>query len=271
MSATPPLAHRIEGDGPPVVLLNGGLMSSSAWEPIAAPLARTHRVLRFDFRGQLQSPGPPPPTLAGHAADVETLLDGVGWESAHLVGTSFGAQVAIELAARTPGRARSLLLATAMDRATPEFRRQTAATREALLRVLAGGDPGSFYDHVAAGSYSDAYRRREADALATRRLQVSSLPRAWFEGALALIDAVDDFDQVSRLGSIRAPALVVLTRGDRLMDPVRSRALAAALDADVVEHPTSGHALVIEDSRWLARVCLDFLARQGRESEETTA
>ena len=35
---TKPLTHRIDGQGVPVLLLNGGLMSIAAWEPIAAKL-----------------------------------------------------------------------------------------------------------------------------------------------------------------------------------------------------------------------------------------
>src|SRR3990167_6918619 len=132
-----PLAHRIEGQGPPVVLLNGGMMTFASWEPIAARLRERYQALRFDFRGQLLSPGEPPAELAGHADDVAALLDRVGWPSAHCVGTSFGALVAVELAARAPGSVRSLLLATAMDRTTPALRSQCDAMR-ALLAEIAG-------------------------------------------------------------------------------------------------------------------------------------
>ena len=264
MTAAPPLAHHIEGEGPPVVLLNGSMMSFPAWEPVAARLRERYRVLRFDLRGQLLSLGTPPTTLAGHAGDVAALLDHVGWSSAHLVGTSYGALVAIELAALSPERVGSLLLITAMDCATPAFRRETAATRAALAEVLAGGDRGRFFDYVVDGAYSAGYREREAATLAARRGLVDRLPLAWYEGILGLVDAVDDFDFRERLRAVRAPALVVLARGDRMMDPERSRALAAALGAELVEHASSGHALVAEEPAWVAEVCLDFLDRRER-------
>ena len=56
------LAHRLEGEGPPVVLLNGGMMTFPSWEAIAAPLRARYRLLRFDFRGQLLSPPTSPAT-----------------------------------------------------------------------------------------------------------------------------------------------------------------------------------------------------------------
>jgi 3-oxoadipate enol-lactonase len=266
VTAPPTLTHRIEGDGPAVVLLNGGMMSLSAWEPLAARLRERYRVLRFDFRGQLLSPGAPPSTLAGHASDVAALLDHVGWRAAHFVGTSYGAEVAIELAAQAPERALSLFLVAAMDRATPEFRRQSERTRAVLAEVLAGGERGPFFDLLVEGAYSPAYRQRAAATLATRREQIDQLPLAWFEGVLGMVDAVEAFDLGDRLSAVRAPACVVLSRADAMMDPERSRALAAAIGAELVEHPNAGHALVAEEPEWIARVLLRFLAAVEEET-----
>jgi pimeloyl-ACP methyl ester carboxylesterase len=264
-----PLTHRVEGDaGPPVVLLNGGMMTFPAWEPVAARLRPSHRALLCDFRGQLLSPGEGPADLAGHAADVAALLDHLGWESAHLIGVSFGAEVAVELAAAAPDRVRSLVVVTAMDRETPEFRRGNELMRSVLADVLAGGERGRFYDLLVAGIYSQRYREAEAAILEARRAQVEQLPLAWYAGVDRLLAAIEGFDLTPRLGAIRCPALAVLAADDRVMDPKRSRALAAALDAEVAVHPTSGHALVVEDPEWLAEVCLGFLGRQ--ENPETT-
>ncbi len=260
MSAPPALAYRVEGDGPNVVLLNGGMMSFPAWEPVAARLRAGHRVLLFDFRGQLLSPGEGPADLAGHADDLAALLDGLGWDGAHLIGASFGAEVALHFAARQPQRVRSLVAVTAMDRETEEFRRQSDDMRAVLAEVLGGGERGRFYDVLVEGVYSAAYRHAEAPLIAARRAQIDRLPLAWFDGVDRLLAALAGFDLTRLLARIRCPALVVLAGDDRVMDGERSRALAAALAAEVVVHPTSGHALVAEDPEWLAEVCLEFLA-----------
>ncbi len=255
------LSHRIEGAGSPVALLNGGMMTFSSWEPIATRLRTRHRTLLFDFRGQLLSPGSPPADLAGHAADVLALLDAAGWESAHLVAASFGAEVAIELAAKAPSRVRTLTLITAMDRATDGFRQGTGEMRAALAEVRGGGERGRFYDVLVQGVYSADYRRAEAKSLAARRAAVDQLPLSWFEGVDGLLAAIESFDLSDRLPRIGRPALVVVAADDRVMDRERCEALASALEAEVAVHPTSGHALVAEDPQWLAEVCLDFLAR----------
>ena len=267
MSAAPPLAHRVEGDGSPVVLLNGGMMTFASWQPVATRLEPRHRVLTFDFRGQLLSPGLPPPDLAGHAADLAALLDGVGFASAHLVGASFGALVAVELAAAHPERVRSLALVTVMDRATPQFRAQSDGMRALLAGLRAGtASRQGFWDAMVAGVYSAGYRRGEAAALAARRERLGLLPDAWFDGVDRLLAAVESFDLTPLLTAVRAPALVVAAGDDQVMDAGRTRALAAALGAEIALHASAGHALVAEDPAWLSQTLDEFLVRQERNA-----
>jgi pimeloyl-ACP methyl ester carboxylesterase len=265
MTNSAALAHRLEGEGPPVVLLNGGMMTFPSWEAVAAPLRERYRLLRFDVRGQLLSPQVPtdavPTDLASHAADVWALLDRRGWESAPFIGASFGAEVALELAAGRPERVRSLVAITAMDRETSAFRRGSDEMRAVLARRLEGGDQALFYDLLVESVYSAAYRRAEAATLAARRAQTDQLPRAWFDGVDRLLAALEGFDLTPRLGRVRCPTLALLAADDQIMDEARARALAAAIGAEVAVHPTSGHALVVEDPDWVAAACLAFLDR----------
>ncbi|MDX1645246.1 MAG: alpha/beta fold hydrolase, partial [Thermoanaerobaculia bacterium] len=105
-------AGRVDGT---VVLLNGGFMTTASWEPLARSLAECCRVVRCDFRGQLRSPGQVREELAGNVGDLVALLDGLdsaidgGIEPVHLLGTSFGGEIALLLAARHPERVASLV------------------------------------------------------------------------------------------------------------------------------------------------------------------
>lgn len=271
-----PLPHRVTGAGTPVVLLNGGMMSFAAWEPVAVHLRQHHTVLQLDFRGQLYALDRSPSDLAGHAADVLALLDHLGWRTAHLVGTSFGALVAVAVAGTAPARVRSLVLATAMDRETPSFRADRERTALAVAAARAEGlaaqaDPAAppslaarerFWDDLTAGVYSERYLREQATALAARRAQLAALPAVWYTGVEQLLATLADFDLAPWLDAVTAPALVVHAAGDRVMEAGRAYELAAAIEAELVVHPTAGHALVAEDPDWLAEVCREFLARQ---------
>jgi len=254
-----PLGRVREGAGEPLLLINGGMMSFPAWEPIAAPLRERYEVLRYDLRGQLFSPGTPHPSLDGHVDDALALLDEEGWPSAHVVAASYGAMVAIELAARAPERVRSLVLLVIMDRATPEFRADSEVMREVLAEVIAGGERGRFYDTLVEGVYSPEYRKREAATLAARRAVIDQMPVEWFRGVVGLLEAVESFDVSEAAAAIRCPTLVLDAANDRVMSAVRSHALARAIGARHEIHPTSGHAIVAEDPAWVADRTLAFL------------
>lgn len=257
------LSHQLDGAGETVLLLNGGMMTWAAWGTIAARLAERYRVLRCDFRGQLTSPGDGHRDLAGHVDDLLRLLDHLGLGRVHVLGVSFGAEVGLLLAATAAERVRSIVAVTATDVVTDSFRAGSERMRALIADVLAGGDRGPFHDAMVADIFSDAYVEAHREELAARRAQMSFLPEAWFRGLDLLLECTEKVDLRPCLGRVAAPALVVIAGGDCVMPPERSRALAAAIGAEVEELPESGHALITEHPEWLTEKCLAFLERHA--------
>jgi pimeloyl-ACP methyl ester carboxylesterase len=267
---TSPLAHVLRGTGETVVLLNGGLMSLAAWDPVALALETTHRVLRCDFRGQLLSPGEPPPTLAGHAADVVALLDHLGLSCVHVAGTSLGGLVGLTLAALHPERILSLAVLTATDHVPPEDWAVAGRLREACRAAAAGGDGGVVLDLLAPHTFSPVWLEAQQQTLAARRAQIAALPAAWFRGLDGLLGALEGLDLRSLLGRVRCPVLVVAAELDRTFPKHRSLALATALpNAKLEVVAGAGHALVIEDPGRVTDLVRSFLARGEREGAQS--
>lgn len=258
------LTYRLDGEGEPLLLLNGGMMSIGAWEAIAGPLKKSYRVLRCDFRGQLLSPGEPHAEMAGNVGDLVALLDAAGVDRAHVVGASFGAEAGLLLAALEPDRIHSLIAVTATDYATEAIRDAGAPLRRIIGEILTeGGDRGRFHDVMVEGVFSADWASAHARELAARRAQIALIPDPWLTNLQGLIACFEGLDLRPHLGKIRCSTLVVLAGDDRVMPAERSRALAAAITgAETAEHPESGHALVAEQPRWLVETCLEFLERQ---------
>jgi pimeloyl-ACP methyl ester carboxylesterase len=256
------LTHRLEGEGEVVLLLNGGMMTMSAWEPVSSRLSRHCRLLLCDLRGQLLTPGESHHELAGHVDDVVALLDQLELEAVHVLGTSFGAEVGLLLAARQPDRVRSLAAVTATDYGGPGLMEGVADLRRILVDVLAGGDRRPFYDRLMAAAYSESYRKDHQEELQARGDQVVLLPESWFIGLEGILACLDGLDLRPELGGIRCPTLVVIAARDGIILPERSRALAVAIQrSEVEEHPASGHALVAEEPAWLTEKYLSFIRR----------
>lgn len=274
MSAGDPvLTHRVDGPADsaaggaaePVLLLNGGFMSIASWEPLVPLLTEPSRVVRCDFRGQLRTPGPAHRELAPNVDDVVALLDHLQLDRVHVLGTSFGGQLGLLMAARRPDRVASLVAVTVSDHVTEAMGEGARDLRRVLDAIRGGGDRGRFHDALVREVFSADYVEENAAALAERRRQIAALPAAWFAAVDELLAAVEDLDVRAELGSIRCPTLVVVAADDRIMPPERGRAVARAIPgAEMVEHPTSGHALVAEHPEWLAARALDFWREVGR-------
>jgi pimeloyl-ACP methyl ester carboxylesterase len=261
------LAHRVDGDGEPLVLLNGGMMSMSSWDHLLPAFAARFRVVRCDFRGQLLSPGEPPPDMLGHAAEVVRLLDHLEIEHAHLVGTSFGAEVGLALAALFPDRVRSLVAATATDVVSGPLREGIGRLQAACLDVLAGGNRASVFDLSLPLFYSSPFLAAHRAELESRRDQVNRLPDAWFQAGERLLAALLDLDLRPLLPRISCPVLAIAAGDDSIMPLERMQALAGAIPgARLAVVPDCGHVLVVEHAAEFAKLCLDFLtevATQG--------
>lgn len=243
------LTHRVDGDGPPLILLNGGLMSIGAWDSLIPDLSQRWRVVRCDFRGQLRSGGPFPQSLEEHARDVVELMDVLGIETAHWVGVSFGAEVAMVAAALHGERVRQLTVITATERTDARMRQDAADGRALAEQAAAGGNGGQeLFRQILTQTWSEQWLARQpADFVESRLQQVAHLPPAFFAGAAAILTLLDDLDLTPILGRITAPTLVIGGADDRIFPPEHSRAIAALIPGaklEIVEG--TGHGLLFE-------------------------
>ena len=109
------LAYTVYGDGPRVVvLLHGLLLSQRMHEPLARSLAeRGNRVITLDLLGHGQSERPLEPacySMTQFGRQTIAVLDHLGVEEAVILGTSLGANTALEAAALAPERLRGMVI-----------------------------------------------------------------------------------------------------------------------------------------------------------------
>jgi pimeloyl-ACP methyl ester carboxylesterase len=100
-------------------MVHGMLASSAFWQLTIAPALRSRcLVLTYDMRGHGRSDMTPTGyTSAQMAEDLEALLDYLQIPLVHLLGHSFGGEVVLNFALRSPERVKSVTLADARIRA----------------------------------------------------------------------------------------------------------------------------------------------------------
>ncbi len=92
------------GDGPPLLLIAGGVGSLDSYRALAGHLGEAYTVLSYDRRGHFRSTdrSAGPLTVARHADDARAVIAHFGYDRALVFGTSAGAQIGLALAARHP-------------------------------------------------------------------------------------------------------------------------------------------------------------------------
>jgi len=237
-----------DGDGPVLVLVHAGVADARMWEPLLPTLTAGHRVVRYDMRGfgrTRSAPGRFAP-----ARDLAGLLDVLDIASAHVVGTSFGGQVALELAATQPARVASLvLLAPALPDIVPTPELQ--AFIDAEDRAIADG-------RIDDAVQLDVEMWAGASAPAVRAL-VADMQRDAFE--LQLREGVED-DELdppvsARLSAIQVPAAIAIGDRDVADFPaVAERLLAELPHATLCHIAAAGHLLALDQPDVVAQLIL---------------
>ncbi|RFC64404.1 alpha/beta fold hydrolase [Fulvimarina endophytica] len=97
---------RVEGSGPPLLFLGGSNFDLSLSAPVFdSRLTECFTVAAYDPRGLGHSFAPAGRwTMKHYADDALRVLDHLGWETAYVLGESFGGMSALHLAVNSPER-----------------------------------------------------------------------------------------------------------------------------------------------------------------------
>ena len=108
--------YDVQGEGEPLLLIPY-LSADHACYAFQLPAYTEHfSCIALDLPGSGESDKPAGPySTEGYADQVAAFLGAIGVEQAHVAGVSLGAAVGMHLAARHPGRVRSLSLHSAWD------------------------------------------------------------------------------------------------------------------------------------------------------------
>jgi pimeloyl-ACP methyl ester carboxylesterase len=136
------LSGWVTGEGLPVLAVHGGPgMSYDYLDAAVLELAARYRVATFQQRGLAPSTVDGDFTVAEAVADLAAVLDGLGWETAYLVGHSWGGHLAFHAAAAIPERLAGVLsvdpLGAVGDGGLAAFGAEMLARVPAELRELA--------------------------------------------------------------------------------------------------------------------------------------
>jgi pimeloyl-ACP methyl ester carboxylesterase len=121
------IAYSVEGTGPPLVLLHGGMGSKQDWSTYGyiQALKDNHTLIAIDHRGHGESGKPTNPEayyIEVLINDILTVADACGAEHFRIMGFSYGGSLALQVAASTRRVEKVIAFGTSLGSVlTPSF------------------------------------------------------------------------------------------------------------------------------------------------------
>jgi pimeloyl-ACP methyl ester carboxylesterase len=229
--------YSVYGDGPPLVLLHGGLSSNIDWIGEIPALSRHYRLILINLRGHGRSSlGAEPFTYRLLAADVLSVLDELRIATTDIVGWSDGGNTGILFAIEYPQRIRRLVAISA-----------------------------NFHPQGIAAEMHDTIRNapEDIDPAIGRWLYrwQSAAPAQWSQLRDRVITMWRGYPQLSQedLGAVRAPTLLIVGAEDDIEMSHALAMVAAIPNAELVVIPEVGHAVPHDAPDTLVRNIERFL------------
>ena len=231
------IRHASFGDGPPVILLHGGMGHSGNWGyQVPALVDAGYRAIVIDSRGHGRSTRDERPySYELMAADVRAVMDHLGISRTAFVGWSDGACIALVLGSETPERAAGVFF------------------------FACNMDPSGTLPFAPTQVIDRCFSRHVADYAA-----LSATPGRFqeFADAVGLMQRTQPDYTAADLGRITVPVRIVHAEHDEFIRPEHAEYLAGSIPgAELVRLAGASHFAPLQRPAQFNAAVLAFLER----------
>lgn len=241
--------YESHGEGPPLVLLHGALMTIEGFGELVPSLAKTRQVIAVEQQAHGRTADIDRPFRYEQMADdTAALLRQLGIEEADLFGYSMGGAIAMQMAIRHPELVRRLVLAAA------------ASSKDGMYPEVLENIRNLTPEDFAGSPWQESYASVAPD------------PDDWPTLVDKVVQLVGEFEgwPPEDIAAIEAPALVVVADAD-VVRPEHAielfRLLGGGVPGDLGGLPRSRlavlpgttHVTLVERAEWLTPMVTEFL------------
>jgi 3-oxoadipate enol-lactonase len=250
------IVYKIQGNGPPVVLLHPFPSHHEFWNPVAPALNSRYRLITPDLRGHGDSEiGEGPALMSKHAHDIARVMDAAGVGKATFIVCSIGGYISFEFWRRFRERVSALALCSSRPQAdTAEGR---ANRLKAAADVLEQGTEPFIESMIPKLMGRTTVGTRPDLVDGARRMMRKMSPQ---DISLVLRGMAERPDSVGDLKTINVPTLIVMGEEDVLStgpDGELMRQNIAGSQLKVI--PKAGHYAPWEQPEPVGKLLRQFL------------
>jgi len=252
--------YSVTGEGNPILLLNGIMMSTNSWKPFVETFSKNNQLIMVDFfdQGQSEKLVGQKYTQVIQVALLEALLNHLGLSQVNVVGISYGGSVAMQFVVAHPDRVKRLVLFNATSH-TSDWLMDIG---RAWNKAAASGDGAAYYYTAIPAIYSPQFYAKRIDWMKNREkilVPVFSNP-AFTSAMIRLTDSSETHDVRPFLKDIKAPTLIVSSEFDYITPMPEQRFIHEQIpNSEFVIIPGCGHASMYEKPLLFAALILGFV------------
>ena len=226
--------YKVCGEGEPLVILQEAGIEISSMRHVLDAFAENYQVIALDNRGAGRTDMPDEPySIEMMAEDTIGLMDEIGIKSAHFLGMSMGARIALVIAVKYPERVKSL-----------------------ILNVAAAGFPDVFKSILDVSLENADLREKMLQK--TGIVFIQKYPPNP-ESFLRQLKAMADFNGSEYLNQIKVPALVINGTKDHLVPMELTEELTLGIRDVKLVLVDEGHYFAALKPELLIEHTLEFL------------
>lgn len=229
--------YQAVGEGPPLVLLHGGMATNASWSEQFDGLARSRRIIAPERRAHGHTPDQPGPlTYQDMARETVGFLRALDLGPVDLVGWSDGGMIALLVAMEHPEAVRTLTT-TGSGFSSQGY---LPGSIEHLVALSA--------DHQELASFKVDYEKVSPNGSAHFAVVWEKVRRMWAE----------PFDWSAQLGHVVAPTLVIVGDDDYVTVDHAAEFSRRVPRGQLAVIPGASHLAPIEKPDLFNRLVLDF-------------
>ena len=249
-----------QGSGEPLVLIPYLAADCACYAFQVADYAKRFTCISVDLRGTGASDKPAGAySTEMFADDVAALMQAIGVESAHVSGLSLGAAAGMWLAAKHPGRVKSLSLHSGWHK-TDAYIKTVVQGWQVMAKAM-NSVPEMIIKGIFPWCFTPELYAQKPDYIQALSDFVRGRPAQPVDAFIQESDAVMGHDAESLLGAIRAPTQITFGRHDavtstRFAEPMKS----AIKSSELHIFEDCSHAPIYENVAAFNETTLAFLS-----------
>jgi len=199
--------YEVHGEGAPLVILNGIMMSTVSWSMFLPELIKKNQVILLDFFDQGQSDKMEHEYKQDLQVEVvNAVIQELKLDKINLLGISYGGEVALQFALKYGHFVKKLLLFNTSAWTNPWLHDIGAGWKQ----VAKTNDGELFYNVTIPIIYSPRFYVQNAEGMNARKEILKTVFNPSFLAAVfRLIESAEGYDIRDRLPNIKAKTLIV--------------------------------------------------------------